>query len=461
MASPPRGAIVATHSPDGPREFWLCRIDGAAARGRLKATWLERKGSTGATYELGGAQQGGIEQSSVVCEVERGWAGGATFRLTAAHRRTINAALNSAEDAAGSADDDEEEAAPEEQQGFEVETIVGRRAKAGVVEYRVKWRGFPSSDNSWEPADNLTACKAAIDRFNKEEIDKTRQRQAQRSAAPKAAAPASSSASASAAPAAAPSDSDSDSDSGKSAYELAREQKIRENEAMLKQLGLFEDAANMRAAVHTPKRPSTPRKRKMRDPDAPVRRSSRARKAVGLSPLPDDWRDDDDEGPGRAAQRRLAAGKVDESVLSAAEQTAGECAGSTFTKVMTPSMVEYSYKFGIGAAGAAVLPKYGSSPGGSRKMTVWMVADVESFGSAAVGSEDMQWPTVYHDHSKNFDGGWMGFAKAHALRTNDVCVFERLPDKFEPERGDSGFSADSLHKGWVTLRVTLHRSGAA
>ena len=33
------------------------------------------------------------------------------------------------------------------------------------------------------------------------------------------------------------------------AYELAREQKIRENEAMLKQLGLFEDAANMRAAL--------------------------------------------------------------------------------------------------------------------------------------------------------------------------------------------------------------------
>ena len=115
MASPPRGAIVATHSPDGPREFWLCRVDGAAARGRLKATWLERRGSTGATYELGGAQQGGIEQSSVVCEVERGWTGGATFRLTAAHRRTINAALNSAEDAAGSADDDEEAAEPQQQ----------------------------------------------------------------------------------------------------------------------------------------------------------------------------------------------------------------------------------------------------------------------------------------------------------------------------------------------------------
>ena len=101
MATPPRGAIVATHSPDGPREFWLCRVDGAAARGRLQATWLERKGSTGATYELGGAQQGGIEQSSVVCEVERGWTGGGTFRLTTAHRRAIYAALNSAEDAAG------------------------------------------------------------------------------------------------------------------------------------------------------------------------------------------------------------------------------------------------------------------------------------------------------------------------------------------------------------------------
>ena len=66
MALPPRGAIVATHSPDGPSAFWLCRVDGAATRGRLQATWLERQGSSATDYELGGAQRDGIEQSSVV-----------------------------------------------------------------------------------------------------------------------------------------------------------------------------------------------------------------------------------------------------------------------------------------------------------------------------------------------------------------------------------------------------------
>ena len=49
---------------------------------------------------------------------------------------------------------------------------------------------------------------------------------------------------------------------------------------------------------------------------------------------------------------------------------------------------------------------------------VWLVADTESFGAAAQGGEGMYWPCVYHDHSKNFDGGWMGFAKAHSLRTS-------------------------------------------
>eukprot|EP01048_Picozoa_sp_COSAG05_P037355 COSAG05_NODE_17363_length_326_cov_1.118943_1_plen_108_part_11 len=107
-------------------------------------------------------------------------------------------------------------------------------------------------------------------------------------------------------------------------------------------------------------------------------------------------------------------------------------------------MVEYSYKFGIGAAGAAVLPKYGSCPGGSRKLTVWMVADVESFGAAAMGGEGIQWPCIYHDHSKNFDGGWQAFAKAHALRTNDVCVFERLPDLFAPTHTSTGYVHEEL-----------------
>ena len=65
---------------------------------------------------------------------------------------------------------------------------------------------------------------------------------------------------------------------------------------------------------------------------------------------------------------------------------------------------------------------------------------------------------MYHDHSKNFDGGWQGFAKAHALRAGDVCVFERLADLFEPGRDGGGFTHADLARGWVRLRVTLHRA---
>eukprot|EP01052_Picozoa_sp_SAG31_P016323 SAG31_NODE_1076_length_10037_cov_8.357818_10_plen_103_part_00 len=90
-------------------------------------------------------------------------------------------------------------------------------------------------------------------------------------------------------------------------------------------------------------------------------------------------------------------------------------------------------------------------------MICWLVADETSFGQAVFGSEGMEWPCVYHDHSKNFDGGWYGFAKAHGLRTGDVCVFERLLDKFKPTHGNNGFTNGDLSRGWVRLRVVLHR----
>jgi hypothetical protein len=244
------------------------------------------------------------------------------------------------------------------------------------------------------------------------------------------------------------------SSSGKSDYERAREQKIAANEAMLRQLGLIgvgSVAQTLQQAARA--KPRAPRPRVARTPAGELRRSGRDRTSTGKSdliPL------DVDDTP----RKRRAFQPVDAAAIDAAEQTAGASTGETFTKVMTPSMVEYSYKFGIGAAGASVLPVYGSSPGGSRKMICWLVADEDSFGDAAVGSEGMEWPAVYHDHSKNFDGGWQGFAKAHGLRTGDVCVFERLRDKFEPARDSGGFTNSDLSRGWVTLRVILHRGSA-
>jgi hypothetical protein len=249
------------------------------------------------------------------------------------------------------------------------------------------------------------------------------------------------------------------STSGKSEYERLREQKIAANEAMLRQLGLIGAGSvtqSLKQVVRA--KPRAPRVRAPRISSTveDLRRSKRDRSSsskTGYNLISLDM----ENTPRRA---RLPQ-PVDTAAIAAAEQSAGAAEGETFTKVMTPSMVEYSFKFGIGAAGAAVLPVYGSSPGGNRKMICWLVADEDSFGAAAIGSEGMEWPCVYHDHSKNFDGGWQGFAKAHELRTGDVCVFERLPDKFEPARDSGGFIHSDLARGWVMLRVILHRGGAS
>jgi len=50
---------------------------------------------------------------------------------------------------------------------FEVESILNSRQdkKAGTTEYLVKWKGYRHSDNTWEPAQNLTHCAQALKTF--------------------------------------------------------------------------------------------------------------------------------------------------------------------------------------------------------------------------------------------------------------------------------------------------------
>src|SRR6267154_3001849 len=42
---------------------------------------------------------------------------------------------------------------------FEVETIINHRffGRRKVLQYLIKWKGYPSSDNTWEPVDNVHA----------------------------------------------------------------------------------------------------------------------------------------------------------------------------------------------------------------------------------------------------------------------------------------------------------------
>ncbi|VEL20224.1 unnamed protein product [Protopolystoma xenopodis] len=47
---------------------------------------------------------------------------------------------------------------------YEVERVVGRRRRNSVIEYLLKWRGYPESENTWEPETNLD-CSKLISEF--------------------------------------------------------------------------------------------------------------------------------------------------------------------------------------------------------------------------------------------------------------------------------------------------------
>ena len=54
---------------------------------------------------------------------------------------------------------------PHEQELFEVEKIIAKRWKNGIVEYLVVWKGYPGED-SWEEYPSLIDCKEAIDEID-------------------------------------------------------------------------------------------------------------------------------------------------------------------------------------------------------------------------------------------------------------------------------------------------------
>lgn len=48
---------------------------------------------------------------------------------------------------------------------FDVEAIVGKKMRYGKPFYRVKWEGYPESENTWEPVENLTDNLEQIENF--------------------------------------------------------------------------------------------------------------------------------------------------------------------------------------------------------------------------------------------------------------------------------------------------------
>lgn len=55
------------------------------------------------------------------------------------------------------------------QKEWEIEKIVDSQVDVITKEhfYRVKWKGFPSTENTWEPRKNLAGCNRAIQAFEK------------------------------------------------------------------------------------------------------------------------------------------------------------------------------------------------------------------------------------------------------------------------------------------------------
>ena len=54
---------------------------------------------------------------------------------------------------------------PEEEQEFEVEQILARKSQ----QYFVKWKGYPDSENTWEPLKNLANCQLLLQQFWQEQ----------------------------------------------------------------------------------------------------------------------------------------------------------------------------------------------------------------------------------------------------------------------------------------------------
>lgn len=52
---------------------------------------------------------------------------------------------------------------------YEVEKVVDSRLnKKGKMEYLIKWVGYDSSQNTWEPERNLATCRDMIEKYNQQ-----------------------------------------------------------------------------------------------------------------------------------------------------------------------------------------------------------------------------------------------------------------------------------------------------
>ena len=58
-----------------------------------------------------------------------------------------------------------------DEENFEVETIVDKKIEGDKQLYLIKWKGYPESDNTWEPFENLTECAEQISQFELAQVE--------------------------------------------------------------------------------------------------------------------------------------------------------------------------------------------------------------------------------------------------------------------------------------------------
>jgi len=55
---------------------------------------------------------------------------------------------------------------------YEPELIVAERLAKGVTQFQVKWSGYESRHNTWEPIEHLAGCEDMIADFKKREVER-------------------------------------------------------------------------------------------------------------------------------------------------------------------------------------------------------------------------------------------------------------------------------------------------
>merc|ERR1712131_462350 len=60
----------------------------------------------------------------------------------------------------------------DEEKEFTVEKIIARKGQGKSLQYRVKWMGYKSSENTWEKVANLAGAKKMIDEFDKQQDER-------------------------------------------------------------------------------------------------------------------------------------------------------------------------------------------------------------------------------------------------------------------------------------------------